>query len=361
MTTPNETNDQSVNTPDENEAESIAKPLPSPGKPKTSKLALLTFFLLIILLFALAGGGWFGFQQWQQLQTDRNSLATEIETLQQAISSEKSDIQQFTQQLDAIKQSNQQAVDNLQSELIRTARRLTESQGVTRYEWLLAEAEYLMRLAQQRLKLEQDAAGALSILQSADAVLRDSNDAGLLDVRAALADEMAALATVVPVDSSGIYLQLASLSKQIQQWPALPQFQPTPKTDSQDSSWLDQLSNYIRIDEHSEDFQPATLGQFELNRTILILKLEQAQSAVLKKHQAEFELSLSQASLWLENYFMQRSQAQAIDTQLKQLANTQLNVTLPEIGQSLKLLKGYIAQVYALRREAPAEKTESSQ
>ena len=361
MTASNDTNDQSVSNPDSAKVEQATKSLPSPRKPKTSKLTLLIFFLLIIVLLAIAAGGWFGYQQWLQWQADRKDLATQISSLQQTINSEKSSVQQFGQQLDSIKQNNQQAIDNLQSELIGTARRLTESQGVTRYEWLLAEAEYLMRLAQQRLKLEQDAAGALSILQSADAVLRDSNDAGLLDVRAALADEMASLAAVVPVDTSGIYLQLASWSKQIQQWPALLEFQPAQANKKQDGSWLDQLSNYIRIDEHSEDFKPATLGQFELNRTILILKLEQAESAVLKKHQAEFELALSQASLWLENYFMQRAQAKTIDNQLKQLAGTQLNVTLPEIGKSLQLLKGYIAQVYALRREAPAEKTESSQ
>ncbi|AJQ93547.1 putative enzyme of heme biosynthesis [Gynuella sunshinyii YC6258] len=336
-------------------------PPSQPSKHKTSKLVILTLFLVIILVAAITAGGWLGFQQWQLLQNDNAGLRANIQSLQQTLSEEKNTTQQFNQQLATLKENNQQAISNLQTELINTARRMTESQGVTRYEWLLAEAEYLMRLAQQRLKLEQDAAGALSILQSADAVLRDSHDAGLLDVRAALADEMTALAAITPVDTGGIYLKLASLSKQIQQWPIIPEFEPTPVATEQDSSWLDELSQFIRIREHTEDFQPATLGQFELNRTILILKLEQAQAALLKKNQPAYEMALSQASLWLENYFLQRPQARAIDNQLTELSQLQLNTALPEIGQALKLLKGYIAQIYALQREAPAEKTGADQ
>ncbi|WP_428242586.1 uroporphyrinogen-III C-methyltransferase [Gynuella sp.] len=343
------------------EVEPASAPPSQPPKHKASKLVILTLFLVIVLLAALTTGGWLGFQQWQLLQTNNAALRADIRNLQQALNEEKTTTQQFSQQLTALKENNQQAISNLQTELISTARRMTESQGVTRYEWLLAEAEYLMRLSQQRLKLEQDAAGALSILQSADAVLRDSRDAGLLDVRAALADEMTALAAVTPVDTGGIYLKLASLSKQIQQWPVIPQFEPAPAAPEQDSSWMSGLTQFIRIREHTENFQPATLGQFELNRTILILKLEQAQAALLKKNQPAFELALSQASLWLENYFMQRPQAQSIDNQLVELSQTQLNVALPKIGQSLKLLKGYIAQVYALKREAPAEKTGAEQ
>ena len=60
-------------------------------------------------------------------------------------------------------------------------------------EWKLAEVEYLLRVANHRLLIEQDVATALGLLTAADGILEALDDVLLHPVRAALADETLAL------------------------------------------------------------------------------------------------------------------------------------------------------------------------
>ena len=121
----------------------------------------------------------------------------------------------------------------MEAVLAQQQKELARFSASDRDSWLLAEAGHLLRLANQRLVMAGDPVAAQALLNSADAVLRELDDASLHTVRAAIAADIASLRAVPRVDVEGIYLRLAALLEQadtlvIFQLPEQPA-QPTPE------------------------------------------------------------------------------------------------------------------------------------
>ncbi|MGU0161020.1 uroporphyrinogen-III C-methyltransferase [Escherichia coli] len=81
--------------------------------------------------------------------------------------------------------------------------------------WLLAQADFLVKLAGRKLWSDQDVTTAAALLKSADASLADINDPSLITVRRAITDDIASLSAVSQVDYDGIILKLNQLSNQV--------------------------------------------------------------------------------------------------------------------------------------------------
>ena len=134
--------------------------------------------------------------QLQALEQDiRKQLKTGLDAANSASTNQSASLQQFSQQLNA--QNKQIAAFSANDH---------ES-------WLRAEAQYLLRLANQRVVMARDTDSALALLDSADGILRQLDDVSLHDVRAAVAAEQAALRAVPKVDVEGIYLRLSALGR----------------------------------------------------------------------------------------------------------------------------------------------------
>lgn len=80
---------------------------------------------------------------------------------------------------------------------------------------LLAQADFLVKLAGRKLWSDQDVTTAAALLKSADASLADMNDPSLITVRRAITDDIASLSAVSQVDYDGIILKLNQLSNQV--------------------------------------------------------------------------------------------------------------------------------------------------
>lgn len=323
---------------------------------------IILWSLQLTFIGIIAVGGWWAWTEWQNIQSQferqQQAVSSLTEEMEHQLNLAEQAQQKRVQQLAQIANQQKQQIDSLKQDLIATARRFTESQGVTRYEWLLAEAEYLLRLAQQRLKIERDAPGALAILQSADAVLRDTKDLGLLDVREALAREMAAVAAVPQVDVAGTYLALAVISEDIHAWQPVVEYQAVAETSGQQPKWYERMADYVRVQRVTvADARPIGPDQMQQLKDLVRLKIEQAQAALLRGQEQSFQAALNQSVSWLKEYNGHQAQSQEFAERLNQVSQVQLSSQMPELGQSLKLLKGYIAQVYALQRSAPAEQT----
>ena len=77
--------------------------------------------------------------------------------------------------------------------------------------WRIAEVEYLLRLANNRLLMERDARAAEQMLASADAILEELDDYALHDVRGILAQERMALANTRTANAQSIFLTLEAV------------------------------------------------------------------------------------------------------------------------------------------------------
>ena len=93
--------------------------------------------------------------------------------------------------------------------------------GIQSTTWIIAEAEYLLTLANYRISLDKDVATAIAALTAADQRLKQVGDPGLLDVRREISDEINALRSVEVPDIAGMAFELAALASSAEQLPLI--------------------------------------------------------------------------------------------------------------------------------------------
>jgi uroporphyrin-3 C-methyltransferase len=237
----------------------------------------------------------------------------------------------------------------LEAQLAEQRTEIARFSAADREDWLLAETEYLLRLANQRLIMTRDVEAARALLRSADAVLLQLDDVGLFGARAAIAADLAVLRAVPQLDVEGIYLRLAALADQagalvIFELPDV-EAQPgeIPAEDWQGrllqgyESALVKLSDYIIIRRRDAPMQALMDPQWEgLVRQNLRMLLEQAQAALLSGNQLLYNESLQRAEHWVGEFLESDGvAARAIARELNALKSQVVEVQLPDISRSL--------------------------
>ncbi len=272
----------------------------------------------------------------------KQELKTSIGNLKTAMSGESSKLSQ--------------SVTAVKAQLAEQRKELARFSASDRDSWLLAEVEYLLRLANQRLIMAGDTVATQALLASADSVLKELDEANLHKVRAAVAADLAVVRAVPKVDVEGIYLRLSAL---IEQAGKLVIFQlPTPEArppEGAAANWqgrlrqgyeaaLSKLSNYLIIRRRDMPMQALMEPQWEgLVRQNMRMLLEQAQVALLSKNQTLYADSLGRASHWVDQFIdSDEVAARAIDNELKKLADLTISVPLPDISRSLQALDNAI-------------------
>jgi uroporphyrin-3 C-methyltransferase len=335
-------------------------PAPASREAAPRKSSSAVGWLALLLVLALAGGaGWYLRDMLQREAALMERLAelelaagAEEDRLEQAGQRFESRLQEGLATIRQESENQAQLVSSLEEQLAAVRTELARFGANDRESWLLAEAEYLLRLANQRLIMAGDTESAEALLTSADGVLRQLDDVGLHPVRAAVASDIAAVRAVPRVDTEGIYLRLAALAEQaaglvIFEFPE----QAAQPREAAAGTWqarleqgyeeaLVKLSDYIIIRRRDVPMQSLMDPQWEgLVRQNLRMLLEQAQVALLSSNQALYQASLERASHWVAEFFeSDEAAARAMDREIRQLAGLQVAVTLPDISGSLEAL-----------------------
>jgi uroporphyrin-III C-methyltransferase len=327
-------------------------------------------WLALLLVLALAGGA-----AWSVLEVQRREavLIDRVHQLESAAGQKEANLKElgdrWQHQLQAglgelkgelAADSSRQALalESVEAQLAEQHAQLARFSATDRDSWLMAEAEYLLRLANQRLIMTGDTVAAQALLRSADDVLRELDDVGLHEVRGAVAADLAAVRAVPVVDVEGIYLRLAALVEQagklvIFQLPER-ESQPRPAA-AQDwqtrlrqgyESALAKLSDYIIIRRRDVPMQALMDPQWEgLVRQNLRMLLEQAQVALLSGNQSLYSESLQRAQHWVGEFFeSDEAAARAMAREITQLTDINVAVTMPDISRSLRALDDAIEQ-----------------
>ncbi len=322
---------------------------------------------LLLALVVAAGVGW---STWEQQRRDAqfSERLQALETSGRDAGLEEMN-QRWQRQLDAAVQPLQaanrelgdrlaQALADLQEQLARQSAELARYGATDRDDWLLAEAQYLLRLANQRLLMAGDAAGAEALLGSADSILLQLDDVRLHEVRAAVAADLAAVRAVPGVDVEGIYLRLAALVEQagslaIFQLPGrVEQVAPAPEQDWRGrlrqgyEAGLAKLSQYIVIRRRDVPVQALMDPQWEgLVRQNLRMLLEQAQVALLSGNQVLYRESLQRAQHWVGEFSASdETAARAISAEITRLEDLTIASSLPDISRSVVALDAVMEQ-----------------
>jgi len=251
--------------------------------------------------------------------------------------------------------------ERLDSQLARQRSQLEEFQQVSagdRDSWLLAETNYLLRLANQRLVMTGDTASAQALLRSADGVLRELDDPSLHAVREAIAEDLAAVRAVPKLDRQGAYLRLAALidridSLEVFDTPSLPAGDAPPKGEGDWQSRLRQgyeralakLSDYVVVRRRDEPVEVLMDPQWErLVRQNLRMLLEQAQVALLSGNGRLYRESVERAAGWVREFEASDPDgAAAMVAELEDLAGERVSVDVPDATGSLAAMQSVLA------------------
>ncbi|MEP5764131.1 MAG: uroporphyrinogen-III C-methyltransferase [Halieaceae bacterium] len=332
---------------------------------------------LLLALAALALAGWQQYlkqqqgdvvaAQLQKVDTQSQQSATAI---QQAVDASRQSVQKTAQLLEAQRQQRLQGeaglksrLDALQGRLLEQQNQLLALRGADRSDWALAEVEYLLRLAYQRLLMAQDSASAQALLSNADTILAELDASDLHPARAAIAADLAALRAIPALDNEGIWLRIQALASQVD---ALLLFElPERVVEIEelpaDAGWQERLqqgfragmarfSSYLVIRRRDTAYQPLMDPQWErLVRQNLHMLLEQSQVALLSGNAPLYRASLENTRRWLGEFFSFNATAtQALDAELEALLAIDITRDYPDIGNSLAVIQ----DVMAARRAA---------
>ncbi|MEH6606629.1 MAG: uroporphyrinogen-III C-methyltransferase, partial [Pseudomonadales bacterium] len=229
-----------------------------------------------------------------------------------------------------------------------------------RDDWKLAEADYLLRLAHQRLLLGGEFKSALALLVSADRILYELDYADLFPVREELANNIAAVrAAAVVLDAEGTFLRLSALASQTDQLvfvgPETLLIETPSSNPAIEGGWQNRLqagwekikqllSKLLVIKARKVDVEPLLSDDQRLHlRARLQLRFEQAKTSLLLKQAPVYELSLTESRQLIEGYFERDDQATvAALKELDSLLLLNIDPELPNITRAQGTLHEYI-------------------
>ena len=226
--------------------------------------------------------------------------------------------------------------------------------------WLLAEAEYYMQIANAQLQLAGNPELASLALGLADERILQLANPALTGVRRALANELRALEVMDKPDTAGVTLTLASLAGVVD---SLPLRQEAVLPDDEDASLdpertgtsralaslksaLDKAVSVQRVDEEVRPFIAPEARYFL--RANLALQLQAARLSLLRGEAEIFEQSLDDTANWLTEYYdTDSTQVRSALQTIAEVRGSDLSVALPDISESLRLLRQFNAFVDA--------------
>lgn len=290
-----------------------------PTQTTTTKLFVSVSFGLSAI--AIATSGWLYFQSTQStVNQDIEKVVIQQANTDKKINTSMLNQSQLNQLIEQVKQSEQTiqtqknqllAHQSQQSvKLLSLESKLNRLSSTTKEDWKLAEAEYLIRLANQRLLLESDNIGAATLLSNADDILNELEDPIVFTTRKALAKDIQALKSISPFDLEGAYLKLNALYDSVQalpqrepskEWQANTTAKPTTSTTNQLTSALESFWQSLRslvVINYNHKPIKALLPPAEYQELItgLQLQLEIAQVALIKGEPVIYQTALSRVA-----------------------------------------------------------------
>lgn len=315
------------------------KPSSSAAKPaKTGLLWLVSTINFLLIVCAVGAGYWFWLnwqadkQQQQSYFASQDAVLASQTSANNALRSELSQQQQtINNQLQAIASS----VANAEQQADANRRNLADVSGRRPSDWLIAEADYLVRMAGRKLWLERDVKTAMLMLQSADSRLEDLADPSLFPIRQAIANDIQTLKQVNNVSLTSVALAVSGMVQQVGNLPlALPKLNLEPEQ-QEPKEGFDRLIEFFRTSfQYQPNNQPITpvLSQQQqwLAREQLKFALLQAQSAVLQEQPTLFIQSLQRSiGLLVDHYDLDDPSVSQFVSGLKNLESTKIDRVYP--------------------------------
>lgn len=321
------------------------------------------------IILAIIFGGGLAYKLHEQ-QTDYQAQIAQLKSqLEQTQASMKQELTQVkeetiekattvTHKAEVVLGQQQKSIESLQLAV-------ADVKGRRPNDWLLAEADYLVKLAGRKLFLEHDVESATQLMESADQRIAALNDPSLVKLRKAMANDITKLRTVPLIDRDGLVLRLTALQQQVDKLPLanalLPEAAAVAEQEvSEDiSNWQDNLmtslkdfsENFITFRTRDGNVIPLLSPQqhFYLKENIKA-KLETAIKAVYQEQGEVYTTSLKTADKWALAFFNQDDNSvKEFNKTIGQLSQQNIQVEYPAKLETQSQLSDVIRE--RLRRE----------
>lgn len=360
---------------DEDSAKAAAVDAPAPRAEtvvrRASSLPGILGLVLALIAIGIAGyAAWTVYTQTQAL-SGISGFEARVTSVDQRVDGNQTRMGELSKQqnllstrIDGAETANRQSVDQLQKQVAASLAQMRASLGTSSRDWLYAEVEYLLRLANQRVIMEGNVKGALTLFQDADNIIRQSDGITAFDLRKAIADNIAQLQAVSEVDVDGIYVRLSALAGQAQnlrqQQKVFERAKSPPEPATVATGFTAQLLALVK----SAGTRLATLVDFRRNgerikpilppkeeyylHQNLVLKIQMAQMALLRGDQTIYVSSLIEAQDWVKAHFDPNDSAtSAMLKTLSDLAAIDIAQKMPDVSSSLKEVRKLMASFQA--------------
>ncbi len=324
-------------------------------------------WLALAALMLVAGslvGGYFIWQEVKRQAGWQQEVLAQIDSRNQAMESRirnlrdrlDDDLAAAARAREAVEATQRRQADAIQG--LENAIGLLRAQiGRSHEGWLLAEVQFLLNVANQRVQLARDPDTAIAALRSADRRLQELADPTYTPVREEIAREIAALKAVPRPDLEGLALELESLSGQVgglrlagTQYVAGEAPSEAAGDDGAPAAegWRElpsvlwrELKQLVVVRRNDQPVAPmlAPDQQYFLYEN-LRLQFDTARLALLRQEPGAYRAALDRAAEWLRTQFDQEAPAtRAMLEAVTRLEAVDIRPELPEIAGSLRRLR----------------------
>lgn len=355
-----------------NEAESEAVEI----KPQRSNTGLWLGIVILVAILGVSAAGFLFLQQLREKQQDlggeidkdeiklmemskqvnhfQSQLAaaqSQIATLQAEITGKES---HYDKKLADFSQLHHDRLDATRDALEEAVQKIQRQLGKTRGDWLMADAEYLLSIANQRLHLTGDVKTTMEALTAADQRLRESGDAAAFKVRQQITKEIKELKKVKLPDIVGIYSVLELLEEGADK---LALFLPYAGKDMTKSDHKKEVTEVQHEHESVEEALVEFEGLLTIRRTKqpvksiisqeeaqfirdqLRVKLEMVKISMVQQNDQMYQATLLDTRQWVKKNFTLNKDADSYLADLDKLSEIQIHNQFPDISSSLKMLR----------------------
>jgi len=223
-------------------------------------------------------------------------------------------------------------------------------------DWLIADAEYLLSVANERLHLIGDVNTTREALEAADQRLRESGDAGTFKVREQIAREIADIKNVYGsrccwylffnsgigedrVDKLELFLPYTgkTLTAPVEE---KEQSSKTEENQGLLDSAMNQLEDIVTIRHTEQEVKEIlTPEEAQFIREQLRVKLETVKISLVQHNEVLFNPVWRMQKKWTEQHFTKNADANSFIAELDRFNTIKIHSQFPDISSSLKMLR----------------------
>lgn len=329
-------------------------PVPQPPRPPGRRLSLHAVALVLAIAACVLTA-------WHWIDSRDRMQALQQETARRLAEAEAA-----SRETRLLAGQSSEGVRDVEARLGQLEARMIESQNQrlaleslykemssSRDEWSLAEVEQALLIANQQLQLAGNVKAALIAMETADARLARLDRPQLTQLRRTINRDIERLKAAPYVDTTGMALRLDQVAASISGMALAMDARParTEATSSQAAAgfwarlWKETAQDFrdlIRIqDSHGQEAPLVSPAQAYFLRENLKIRLLGARLALLARDESGFRADLKAASDWLGRYYASDDKAvAAAQAVLKQLAQSEVSIDLPDISASLDAARG---------------------